>query len=312
MNERDIERWTREVAEDPGAPSFVELARAYRAQGRRDAAREVVLQGLEQRPEHIPAHALLALIHVEDGDRQKAGDEWQTVLRLEPRNFDASRGLGFLALERGDLSAARRHLETAAEARPRDPAVRQALEVLDRREADRGSRIVDRGSRIVDRGSRIVDRGSRIVDRGGGGAGSGNAAPPGDGTTTGAGGEWIADPARLFDELDGGAPFLGAVVLDEQGLILAGRLELDGARSDLLGALINTAVEEARRATDLLGLGGWEGMLLDCDRATLHVAGLADGMVVLLAVEREAPAGWAVRMAARARRLARRYMEVEA
>ncbi|MGK7312732.1 MAG: tetratricopeptide repeat protein [Candidatus Longimicrobiales bacterium M2_2A_002] len=288
MNERDIERWTREVAEDPGAPSFVELARAYRAQGRQDAARDVVLQGLEQRPEHIPAHALLALIHVEDGDRERAGDEWQTVLRLEPRNFDASRGLGFLALERGDLTAARRHLETAAEARPRDPAVRQALEVLDRREEARGSGIGDGGSRMVDRGSRIVDGGSRIGDRG------------------------VGDPARLFDELDGGAPFLGAVVLDEQGLILAGRLELDGVRSDLLGALINTAVEEARRATELLGLGGWEGMLLDCDEATLHVAGLDDGMVVLLAVDSEAPAGWAVRMAARARRLARRYMEVEA
>ncbi|MFO7895206.1 MAG: tetratricopeptide repeat protein, partial [Longimicrobiales bacterium] len=134
MSERDIERWTREVAENPGAPSFVRLARAYRAQGRREAARTVVLQGLEHSPEHIGAHGLLALIHVEDGERQKAGDEWETMLRLDPGNFDASRGLGFLALERGDLDAARRHLEAAADVRPDDPAVTQALEVLVRRE----------------------------------------------------------------------------------------------------------------------------------------------------------------------------------
>ena len=268
MTEREIERWTREVADDPGAPSFVDLARAYRAQGRRDAARDVVLQGLEERPEHVRAHALLALIYVEDGEREKAGDEWQIALRLEPGNFDANRGLGFLALERGDLRAARRHLEAAAEARPDDSAVGQAMEVLERREAARGSR-----------------------------------------PTVGSHRAGARDPSRLFDELADESLFLGGVVLDAQGLIVAGRIEPDGGRNERLGALINTAVEEARRATDVLGLGGWEGLRMDCDDATLHVAGLPDDAVVLLAVESGAPAGWSVRTADRARRLARRFVE---
>lgn len=276
MTERDIERWTREVAEDPGAPAFVQLARAYRSQGRRDAARDVVLQGLEHNPEHIGGHGLLALIHVEDGERQKAGDEWQTVLRLEPGNFDASRGLGFLALERGDLTEARRHLETAHDARPDDPAVTQALEVLARREDVR---------RGVAEGAR---RRSAV----------GEAA--------------VRDPSRLFDVLSREAPFLGAVVLDARGLVLAGAIELEGTHGDLLGALINTAVEEARRTADMLGLGGWEGMLLDCDAATLHVAGLDDGTVVLMAARSGAPAGWAVRTAERASSLARTFLEEQA
>lgn len=261
MNEREIERWSREVAEDPGAPSFVRLARAYRSQGRREAAREVVLQGLAHHPEHIGAHQLLAVIHVEEGEREQAGDEWETVLALEPGNFGASRGLGFLALERGDLEAARRHLETAAEARPDDPAVTRALEVLERREADRDGEPEAR------------------------------------------------DPTRLFDPLAGEAPFLGAVVLDGQGLVLAGRIETDGAREQLLGALINTAVAEARRTTKMLGLGVWDGMLLECEDATLHVAGLPDEVVVLMAVRSGAPAGWAVRTADRAQALARSFLE---
>ena len=107
MTERDLQRWSREVAEDPGAPSFVRLARAYRRQGRRQAARDVVVAGLGRHPEHVDAHALLALLHVESAERERARDEWETVLRLDPGNFDASRGLGFLALRRRRLDAAK-------------------------------------------------------------------------------------------------------------------------------------------------------------------------------------------------------------
>lgn len=301
MTERNITRWTREVAENPGAPSFVKLARAYRAQGRRDAARDVVLQGLEHNPEHLAGHGLLALIHVEDGERQKAGDEWQTVLRLDPDNFDASRGLGFLALERGDLADARRHLETAAASRPDDPAVAQALEVLKGREA-RGSGLAagdtappsevaqPTDSAVEERP--IADTGSTGIPR---------AASPEPPT--------VRDPTRLFDVLSGEAPFLGGVVLDEQGLVLAGAVELEGARGELLGALINTAVGEARRTTEMLGLGPWDGMLMDCDEATVHVAKLPDDHVVLLAARPGAPAGWTVRTAERAQSLARGFLE---
>lgn len=286
MTERDIERWTREVAEDPGAASFVRLARAYRAQGRRDAAREVVLQGLEHNPEHIGGHLLLALIHVEDGERQRAGDEWQTVLRLEPGSFDASRGLGFLALERNDLAEARRHLGHAAAVRPDDPAVSQALDVLERREAAARSTARDGAAPAAE----------------GAGVGAESGGEPGAGPA-------VRDPARLFDTLADDVPFLGAVVLDERGLVMAGELELNGARSDLLGALINTAVVEARRATELLGLDRWGGLLLDCDEATVHVAALPDDAVVLMAVRSDAPSGWAVRTAARASALARDFLE---
>ncbi len=289
MTERDIGRWTREVAENPGAPSFVPLARAYRSQGRRDAARDVVLRGLEHNPENIGAHGLLALIHVEDGERQKAGDEWHTMLRLEPGNFDAHRGLGFLALERGDLPEARRHLEAARNARPDDPAVTQALEVLERREGVKGSSTGEPAAASPE---------PRATDR----------QPPTAGPEAPAG----RDPAALFHVLSSEAPFLGAMVLDAQGLVLAGSIEAEGVQGDLLGALITTAVEEARRTTGLLGLGAWDGMLLDCDRATLHVAGLDGGAVVLMAVRSDAPAGWAVRTAERARTLARTFLEERA
>lgn len=271
----NMQRWSQEVAEDPGATSFVRLARAYRREGRRDAAREVVLRGLESNPEHIGAHALLAVIHVEDGERERAGDEWETVLRLDPGNFEASRGLGFLALEHDDLEVARRHLDNAARSRPDDPVVAQARLVLGRRQ-----RAAERGGTAELR-RRSVPSAARAGGR---------------------------DPATLFDSLTVHTPFLGGLVLDRQGLVLAGSLEIDGVHAERLGALLNPAVSEAGRAAAELGLGEWDGLLLDCDEAALHLSSVDGEAVVLVAARKEAPAGWVVRMASRARELARDFL----
>lgn len=286
MTASDLQRWSRDVAEDPGSPSFVPLARAYRRQGRRDAALSVVLRGLERNPEHVDGHALLALLHVDAGDREKAGDEWEMILRLDPRNFDARRGLGFLALERGDLANASTHLNAAAESRAGDPTVAQALDVLGRREEAR-------------RGGAAPP--ARPVP----GPTAGPAAPP---AAPPAGGE-PRDPALLFDSLAREAPFLGALLLDGRGLVLAGSMSRTASGDgEALGALLSPAVDEATRTVQLLEMGGWEGVMLDCEGAALHLAPAGDGVLVL-AARPGAPAGWVVRAATHARRLARDFLE---
>lgn len=267
MSERDIQRWTREVAEDPGAASFVRLARIYRRQGRRAAAREVVTGGLKQNPQHVDAHALLALMYIEEGDMERAGDEWETVLRLDAGNFAASRGLGFLALERGQLELARRHLDAAAVARPEDPAVRQAREVLESRERD----------------ARAL-QGMQEPDA-------------------------SRNPVHLFAPLTRHEPFRGALVLDGQGLVLAGRLEGNGEGGDLLGALMNAAVNEADRTAELVGLGAWERLVLESEEAVVHVSRLPGAGAVLLSAAPDAPAGWVARTGQRALEIARAFLE---
>src|SRR5690606_18822639 len=173
----DLQRWSEEVARDPAAPAFLSLARAYRRQGRRDAALRICLRALERQPTHVEGHALLALLYLETGDLEKASDEWATVLRLDPDNFDAHRGLGFVYLERGDYEAARRHLESAARVRPGDPAVRDALALANGAVAAGGA------------------------PAGGDAPAAGVRAPAGD-------------PTRVFEEFLGDPNFVGAVILD--------------------------------------------------------------------------------------------------
>jgi tetratricopeptide (TPR) repeat protein len=275
MRDFDIQRWSREVARDPGAPSFVRLARAYRRQGRTTAARDVVVRGLEQNPEHLEAHSLLALIHVDEGDRVRARDEWETVLRLEPGHFNANRGLGFLALERDELEAARRHLHAAVRARPEDPTVAQALEIVRQRTA-------------------TAMPGQRT-------ARSGDAGPE---ARSG------QDPTRLFESLAGETSFLGALVVDRQGLLIAGSLLEARGTGELLAGMLSVVVDEARRTASLVRLGAWEGLAVECDQATLHGSPLPGGALLLLAARPGAPAGWVAGVSVRARTLARRFLEV--
>ena len=56
----DLRRWSAEVARDPAAPAFVPLARAFRRQGRRDAALRICLRGLEHNPVYGAIHEVAA------------------------------------------------------------------------------------------------------------------------------------------------------------------------------------------------------------------------------------------------------------
>lgn len=258
----DVQLWSEEVARNPGSPSFVPLARTYRRQGRRDAALRVCLRGLENNPAHVEGHTVLALLHLEAGDRERARDEWSTALRLDPDNFEAHRGVGFLDLERGALPEAQAHLERANALRPDDLPVQDALRLA--REKGRAARPV---------------------------------APTG------------RDPEQVFASLAGDTPYLGALVLDAQGLVLAGDLEGDARRAEMLGAVLGGAFTEARRASKHLGVGEWAGLMLESDQVVIHVAPLGDDTAVLLLARRGAPAGWVLRMAKRAAALARDFLE---
>jgi predicted regulator of Ras-like GTPase activity (Roadblock/LC7/MglB family) len=303
MTDRNIQRWSREVAEDPGAPSFVRLARAYRRQGRRGAARDIVVRGLARNPEHLAGHSLLALMHVEEGDPLRARDEWETVLRLEPGHFDACRGLGFLALERREFHAARRHLEAAARARPVDSTVAQALQVLDQKTAaaapppDPGPPPPTGSLTETSTAGSTGDQAETPAETPSGAGPAADAAP------------W--EPDHLFRPLDGEPCFAGALILDAHGMVLAGALAEEGEDSGaLLGALLDGVVAEADRTTDLIQLGAWQELMVECEKATMHVAPLDDGAVVVCKLRPRTPAGWVVRLASTARGLARRFMEV--
>ena len=313
----DLQRWSEEVARDATSLAFVPLARAYRKQGKRDAALRLCLRGLEHHPAHVDAHALLAILYFESGHRLKAYDEWSMVLSLDPDNFDALRGMGFYYLEQDDNEAALRHLERAASHKPGDPAVGEALRIIRERMAPAAEQtnVVELVEMVEPPVHEVpapepapvavaeppAPQAEVVVVT------EPPAAPPQRATRF-----QEADPTRLFDPLLRGGQVLGALLLDAQGLVMAGSLDGELTESaEAMGAILSGAIEEAARTAAHLSLGEWSGVLLEADAAVLHLAPV-EGNIVLLAAQRNAPAGWVLRSAQQAAVLAKRFLETYA
>ena len=110
-----------------------------------------------------------------------------------------------------------------------------------------------------------------------------------------------------------GGQLFGALLIDQHGLVLAGSLA--GGLSEFaetLGAIIGGAIEEAERTSNHLDLGKWNGVLLEAESAVLHFAPVDEGLIVLLAARRNAPAGWVLRAAQQAATIAARFLEAYA
>jgi len=305
----DLQRWSEEVARDPKSPAFLPLARAYRKQGRRDAALRLCLRGLQHHPTHVEAHGLLALLYFESGQRARAYDEWSIVLRLDPENFEAIRGMGFYHLEQNDDAAARTHLERAAAMKPNDVTVREALKILDERKAETSAPLAPDNLAAWDDyiGTAVPAAPAARPP---------NTPPPSAlraVPTRPAPRPGVADPRRVFDDFIRAGQILGGLILDQQGLVLAGSLAgVAGTTAETVGAILNGAIEEAARTASLLSLGHWCGILLDADSVQLHLSPLDDGNILLIAARRDAPAGWVLRSAQQAGVAARQFLEAYA
>lgn len=285
-----VRQWSEEVAANPGSHAFLPLAQAYREQGRRDAAMKLCIRGLERNPDHVEAHHLLGLLYLEAGDTVKAFDEWDIALALSPDHFGSRREIGLLSHARGDWGTAVRHLERALEADAFDQQVRDALEDAWQRQSGRppAPRAVDAPAPAPAVIAAAVSAPSPAA-----------AAAPADAFDV------VAEEFRGFAAERGIA---GALLLDEQGFVLAGEITVDGTdRGPDVAAVLSGASPEAERALRHLGLGAWKGILVETPEAVVRLAPAGDGLVAV-AGTRQVPTGWVLRVAGRVRDAALRFL----
>jgi predicted regulator of Ras-like GTPase activity (Roadblock/LC7/MglB family) len=125
---------------------------------------------------------------------------------------------------------------------------------------------------------------------------------------SGAGHEFDAFEAEL-GVLGRERGIIGAVVLDPQGFVVAGTMNVGGRdRGPEIAAVLSPASSEAERAVRHLKMGGWKGILVETADAVVRLSPTPDGGMVAVAGRRDVPMGWVLRVAARARDAAARFL----
>ncbi|HEU4560566.1 MAG TPA: roadblock/LC7 domain-containing protein [Longimicrobium sp.] len=306
---QQVRQWSEEVAADPGSAAFRPLAEHYREAGRADAALRLVIRGLERHPNDVEAHHLLGVLYRESGETVKAFDEWDIALALDPEHFPSRRAIGMLLAERGEWEAAERHLEKALEGDFTDQEVRGLLEEIHaRRRAGRG-----RGGPIGRPAAPPADEPAAAppVPAATAAAQPSAAPAPADASAAAAPGEghgFDAFEAEL-GALGRERGIVGAVVLDPQGFVVAGTMNVGGRdRGPEIAAVLSPASSEAERAVRHLKMGGWKGILVETADAVVRLSPTPDGGMVAVAGRRDVPMGWVLRVAARVRDAALRFL----
>ncbi|MFL5381898.1 MAG: roadblock/LC7 domain-containing protein [Longimicrobiaceae bacterium] len=325
---QQLRQWSEEVAADPGSPAFLPLAQYYRAAGRLEAAVRLVVRGLERHPNDVEAHHLLGLLYRDGGDDVRAFDEWDIALALAPEHHGARRQIAFLCHERGDLEAAERHLEKALEGDFEDAEVRRLLEEIyaarrDARPQRRRPAPAEAATSAPAPAPRPVEVEPAVTAA----APAATPTPPAE-STPAAPAATASPPAAApaeaapwgggsaFDALQGELRavgtergMIGAVFLDPQGYVVAGEMHAGGRdRGPEIAAVLSPAQAEAERAVRHLKLGGWKGILVETPDAVIRLTPSPDGGMVAVAGRRDVPMGWVLRVAARARDAAARFV----
>ena len=258
----DVRRLSDELARDPASRVFVPLGEALRRQGQLDLALKVTTRGLERHPHFPDGHDLLARIAVDQGDLQRAFDEWDVVLRLVPGHHGALRGMGFVCFQQGRLAEAEQYLSAAVAAGDTDEGLALALSNV------RAARQPRSPTPAASQPAADARREVRL--------------PPG--TTH--------DPRFLFADVLSDAEQT-AMLLDAGGLVLAGAyVAYDGRDvAQEVGAELSGVTDAARRATRHHKLGEWTSIVFETEVAVVAMApSQGDGLLVL-ATSRSTPLG---------------------
>ena len=287
----EISRLSDELARDPSSLVFIQLAELLRQQGQADVARKVAIKGLERHQHNADAHDLLARIEVDRGELQKAFDEWDMVLRIDPRHTGAKKGMGFVSYKQGNLVDAERYLGEASEADPDDVSIAKALGFVRQRLASPGDASAD-----PEPTKRQTLEMQRIAEEEG-------LRP------SWSGGEGGRDARTLFAEIIGDGEQT-VLLLDAAGLVMAGAyVSADGRDiGQEVGAELSGVSDEAQRAMRHLDLGDWNSIVFETDAAIVALGPAPNDGLIVVAAERATPLGFVRRLQERALTQARSWM----
>ena len=134
--EADIEKYEKQLLDDPKSRVFVPLSDCYRRLGRYDEAITVAKQGLEVHPNYFGAKVALARSYFENGEIEPAKGLLESILTFAPDNLLATRILSQIYVLEGHKEKAIPCLKRLLALEPQDEQAKAQLEALERNQTD--------------------------------------------------------------------------------------------------------------------------------------------------------------------------------
>ena len=116
----DIEKLKEKVARDPNSKLFVPLADEYRKMGMVDEAITVLVQGLETQPNYMSARVALGKTYLEKNMLHEAKDEFDKVVTAIPDNLFAHKKLAEIYKELGKYKKSVEQYNEVIKLNPKD------------------------------------------------------------------------------------------------------------------------------------------------------------------------------------------------
>jgi len=329
----DVRSLTATLARDPASLVYADLAEALRRRGQRDEALRVALHGLARHPRHADGHDVLARVYADLGDLPRAELAWTKVLELAPEHAGALRGVAFVRFREGDAGRATEALERALALDPGDEAARRALETVRRGGAPAAPEPAPATPASAAELTAFAEAETaelptpppllppppppQAAAAPAPAPSPDAAAPPSPAEPARAAAAAEAAPAPrgprvrppVFEGFDRATADI--LLLDERGLALAGGLAAaDGADvSEMAAAGLAGVSSEAMRTATYLDLGSWQSIVAEAETASLVVAPVGAGALLLVRRDRSMPVGLALRFAERARTTAAAWLK---
>ena len=131
MNEQDIGRYEKMLAEDPNSRAFAPLADAYRKAGKLDDAIRVAESGVRRHPGYGGGLVVLGRALLEAGELGRASEFMERAVKETPENYLAQKTMGRIAKARGDNQRALAAFKAANFLSPEDKEVEGEIRILE-------------------------------------------------------------------------------------------------------------------------------------------------------------------------------------
>lgn len=129
----EIRRFEEQYRQNPDSLVFARLADAYRKAGEASRALQLLEAGVAKHRDYLSGHIVRARVLADLGREEEAIESFQTVLDMDSHNLVALRGLGDIAVARGDADEARHWFERLIQIDPENREATERLRLLEQR-----------------------------------------------------------------------------------------------------------------------------------------------------------------------------------